>query len=150
MDQGTNQRIQFPPGADGDQVRRFCDLAADCVSRASLPPIIFLGMYRSTPVANEIGSLGYIVAIIASLQFAMQPRSKYLHSLIQNIIFTCAAVPYSILGLYCARVARHHTQAPRDRNPYNSSAAAVSAIFLFVNVYAINVFRAVYPPFCIN
>ena len=119
------------------------------VSRASLPPIIFLAMYRSTPVANEIGSLGYIVAIIASLQFAMQPRSKYLQSLLQNIIFTCAAVPYSILGLYCARVARQHTQAPGDRNRYNSSAAAVSAIFLFVNVYALNVFRAVYSPFCV-
>jgi len=105
-------------------------------------------MYRSTPVANEIGSLGYIVAIIASLQFAMQPRSKYLQSLIQNIIFTCAAVPYSILGLYCARVARQHTQAPGDTSRYNSSAAAISAIFLFVNVYALNAFRAVYSHFC--
>ena len=100
-------------------------------------------MYRATSVATDIGSLGYLVAIISSLSFAMQPRAKFLQSLFRNILFTCAAVPFTILGLWCSRQAKSHTQTPGSPALYNSSAAAVCAIFLFVNVFAVNAFRAV-------
>ena len=100
-------------------------------------------MYRSKPVALEIGSLGYLVAIVSSLTLAMQPRAKFLQNLFRNILFTCIAVPFTILGLWCAREAKIHSQPPGSQALYNSSAAAVSAVFLFVNVFIANSFRAV-------
>ena len=103
-------------------------------------------MYRSKSVALDIGSLGYLIAIISALSFAMQPRAKFLQSLFRNILFTCIAVPFTILGLWCARQAKNHTQPPGSHALYNSSAAAVSAIFLFFNVFIVNVFRAVTLP----
>lgn len=111
--------------------------------RASLPPIVFLAMYRSETVAHEIGSLGYLVAIVASLSFAMQPRAKFLQNIFRNILFACVATSFAILGLWCARQAKIHTQPPTTNAPYNSSAAAISAIFLFFNVYIANACRAV-------
>ena len=103
-------------------------------------------MYRSKSVALEIGSLGYLIAIISSLSFAMQPRAKFLQNLFRNILFTCVAAPMSILGLWCARQAKNHTQPPGSKALYNSSAAAVSAIFLFFNAFIANAFRAVALP----
>jgi hypothetical protein len=103
-------------------------------------------MYRSKSVSDEIGSLGYLIAIISSLSFAMQPRAKFLQSLFRNILFTCVAVPFTILGLWCARQAKNHTQLPGSQAPYNSSAAAVTAIFFFFNVFVVNAFRAVTLP----
>jgi hypothetical protein len=105
-------------------------------------------MYRATPVAVDLGSLGYLVAIISSLSFAMQPRAKFLQSLFRNVMFTCIAVPVTILGLWSARQAKLHTEPAGSTAAYNSSAAAVCAIFLFVNNFAINAFRAVFPLYC--
>jgi hypothetical protein len=102
-----------------------------------------MAMYRATPVALNIGSLGYIVAIIASLSFAMQPRAKFLEGLFRNILFSCIATPISILGLWCARQAKYHTEPPRSQAAYNPSSAAVCAVFLFFNVFVVNVMRAV-------
>jgi hypothetical protein len=113
--------------------------------RGSLPPVIFLAMYRATPVANTFGSLGYLITIISSLSFAMQPRAVFLEGLIRNLLFTCLAVPLTILGLWCARQAKLHTQPAGSTQLYNSSAAAVAGIFLFFNVFAVNAFRAVLP-----
>jgi ABC-type xylose transport system permease subunit len=105
--------------------------------------MIFIASYRAGAVADTLGSLGYLIAIVASISMAMMPRAKFLQQLIRNIVFVCAAVPYVILALYCARQARNNTQAPGDTNPYNSSAAAVCAIYLFFNVYIANSIRAV-------
>jgi hypothetical protein len=101
-------------------------------------------MYRADSVARTFGSLGYLITIISSLSFAMQPRAKFIEGLFRNLILTCLAVPVAILGLWSARQAKHHTQSAANPGSYNSSAAAVSAVFLFFNVYASNAFRAVY------
>jgi hypothetical protein len=100
-------------------------------------------MYQASPVAQVFGSSGYLVAVIASLSFAMQPRAKFLKSLILNILVTCVAVAFTILGLWCSRQAQLNTQSPGSTEVYNSSAAAVSAIFLFFSVFAANSLRAV-------
>jgi len=100
-------------------------------------------MFQSNPVADMFGSLAYLTAIITCLCFTIMPRAKFLQSLIRHVLFTCLAVPMAILGLWCARQAKLHTQAPGSTDPYNSSAAAVSAVFLFFNAYIINAFRAV-------
>jgi hypothetical protein len=104
-------------------------------------------MYQATPVAREFTSSGYIIAVIASLSFAMQPRAKFFQALVTNILLTCLAVLITILGLWCSRQAQLNTQSSGSMEPYNSSAAAVSAIFLFFNVFAVNSFRAVNSPY---
>jgi len=101
-------------------------------------------MYQASPVAQVFGSSGYLVAVIASLSFAMQPRAKFLKSLILNILVTCVAVAFTIFGLWCSRQAQLNTQSPGSTALYNSSAAAVSAIFLFFSVFAVNSLRAVF------
>lgn len=113
------------------------------IDRGALPPIIFLAMYRADSVAQSIGSLGYLVAIVSSLSFAMQPRARFMQSLIRHILFTCVAVPFTIFGLWCAREAKNNSQPAGSKALYNSSAAAVCAIFLFFNVFVVNAFRAV-------
>jgi len=94
-------------------------------------------------VAQEFGAQTYIVAIVASLCFSFQPRAKFIQTLLQNLLLSCLAACIALLGLWCARQAKVHTQSPGNTNPYNSSAAAVSAIFCFFNLFAINAFRAV-------
>lgn len=100
-------------------------------------------MYQATPVAREFTSSGYIIAVIASLSFAMQPRAKFFQGLITNVFLTCLGVAITIFGLWCSRQAQLNTQSPGSTELYNSSAAAVSAVFLFFNVFAVNSFRAV-------
>ena len=111
--------------------------------RGSLPAVLFLTMFQATSVAQEFGAQTYIVSIVASLCFAMQPRAKFVQTLFSNILLSCLAACITLLGLWCAQQAKFHTQSPGDTNPYNSSAAAVSAIFLFFNLFVVNAFRAV-------
>ena len=100
-------------------------------------------MYRSTAVALNFGNLGYIITIISSLSFAMQPRSKFIQSLFRHLVFTLIGVAVSLLGLWSARQAKNHTQSPNNPAIYNPNAAAVCAVFLFFNVFAANAFRSV-------
>jgi uncharacterized membrane protein len=100
-------------------------------------------MFENDVVADYFGSLGYLIAIISSLTFAMMPRGKFIESVIRHIFFACLAVPVTIFGLWCCRQAKLHTQSPGSTDLYNSSAAAVAATFLFFSIFAINSFRAV-------
>jgi hypothetical protein len=109
-----------------------------------MPPIIFLAMYRADSVAKDFGTLGYLVSIIASLTFAMAPRARFLQQMMRHLILTLIAAPISILGLWCARQAKNHTQAASDPTLFNSSAAAISAVFLFFNAFWICALRAVF------
>ena len=117
----------------------FCVLTC----RAALPPIIFLAMYRANDVAHEFGTLGYLVSIIASLTFAMAPRAKFLQMTFRHLILTLLATPISILGLWCARQAKNHTQAANDPDLYNPNAAAIAGVFLFFSAFWICSLRAV-------
>ena|ERR1700737_2446218 len=100
-------------------------------------------MYQATPVAQQFGAQSYIVAIVSSLSFAMQPRGKFVQNLLWQIMFSGLAFGITTLGLWCARQAKQHTQGD-STDLYNSSAAAVAAIFLFCNVFAISSFRVVH------
>ena len=99
-------------------------------------------MYQATAVSDHFGSQMYITAIVATLSFANDPRAKFIHNTFVSLILYCIAMGISCLGLWCARQARLHTSSPGDTSSYNSSAAAVSAIFFFVNQFSINAFRA--------
>jgi hypothetical protein len=106
--------------------------------------LVFLSMYQATPVARSLGVQAYPTAIVATLSFANDPRAKFIRNMFISLILYCIAAGVTCLGLWCARQARLHTEAIGDTSPYNSSAAAVSAVFFFFNQFFINAFRAVY------
>ena len=109
-----------------------------------MPLLVFLSMYQATPVSHYFGVQAYSTAIVATLSFANDPRAKFIRNMFISLILYCIAAGVTCLGLWCARQARVNTEVTGDTSPYNSSAAAVSAIFFFFNQFFINAFRAVY------
>jgi hypothetical protein len=124
--------------------------------KGALPPTISLAIYQSTPVAKVYSTLGYLVAIMSVLSFAILPRSKYLQTMLLNIIGVCIGSAVALLQIYCSVQARIHTapaSSPSSNGPspgaaisgYNSSAATVCAVWLFFNIYLANTIRASRP-----
>jgi hypothetical protein len=73
------------------------------------------------------------------------PRTKYFQTLILNIIGICIGSAIALLGIWSGVQARKHTTPPDSKATYNSSQAAVCAIWLFANIYFANVLRAKMP-----
>ena len=124
--------------------------------KGALPPAISLAVYQSTPFADVYSTLGYLVAIMSVLSFAILPRSKYIQTMLFNIIGVCIGAAVALLEIYCSVQARAHTSPPakvtgNGPSPgakvatYNSSASAVCAIWLFFNIYLVNTLRASRP-----
>ena len=124
--------------------------------KGALPPTISLAIYQSTPVAELYSTLGYLVAIMSVLSFAILPRSKYIQTTLLNVVGVCIGAAVALLAIYCSVQARAHTSPPvkatgNGPSPgaavttYNSSASAVSAIWLFFNIYLVNTLRASRP-----
>lgn len=124
--------------------------------KGALPPTISLAIYESTSVAEIYSTLGYLVAIMSVLSFAILPRSKFIQTMLLNIIGVCVGAAVALLEIYCSVQARVHTTpapSPSSKGPspgaavsqYNSSASAVCAIWLFFNIYLVNTLRASRP-----
>ena len=125
--------------------------------KGALPPTISLAIYESTSVAKIYSTLGYLVAIMSVLSFAILPRSKFIQTMVLNVIGVCIGAAVALLEIYCSVQARAHTTPPAlspssagpspgaKVAPYNSSAAAVCAIWLFFNIYVVNTLRASRP-----
>ncbi|KAH8668209.1 hypothetical protein BGZ60DRAFT_377054 [Tricladium varicosporioides] len=73
------------------------------------------------------------------------PRAKYFQTLILNILGVCIGSAIALLGIWSGIKAREHTTPPGSVERYNSSQAAVCAIWLFANIYFVNVMRAKIP-----
>ncbi|KAK5111110.1 hypothetical protein LTR62_005309 [Meristemomyces frigidus] len=117
--------------------------------KGSIPPTIAIAMYQSTAVATEYSTLGYLVAITSILGFAIMPRGKFIQTMSLNIIAVCFAAAMNLLALYCVTQARLRTTIPYGKplQGYNSSASAVCAVWLMVQLYIINAVRAARPQF---
>jgi hypothetical protein len=126
------------------------------MTKGALPPTISLAIYESTPFAEIYSTLGYLVAIMSVLSFAIMPRSKFIQTMLLNIIAICIGAAFALLGIYCSVQARVHTTAALSSSSngpspgaavvgYNSSASAVCAIWLFFNIYVVNTLRASRP-----
>lgn len=126
------------------------------MGKGGLPPTIAISMYQATAVANQFTTLGYLVAIVSVLGFAVMPRAKFMQTMLLNVITTCVATGMNLLMMYCAVKAREHTTSRPPAGSgastgtaaytYNSSASAVSGIWLFFQVYFVNMMRAKYAP----
>lgn len=132
------------------------------MAKGATAPTIALAALQSDAYAAEYTTLGYLVAIVSILSFAIMPRAKFVETMTYLLLSTCIASAIAVLAVYCAVHARLNTASstaaagtngtPTSGStiaPYNSSASAVAAIWLFVEIYAINSIRARYPQFTI-
>ena len=125
--------------------------------KGALPPTIAIALYQWSAFATHFSTLGYLVAVMATLSFAIMPRAKFFQTMTFNVLGICIAAAISVLQIYCAVEARAHTSPPQPKpsrgapSPgaqvagYNSSASAVCAIWLFFNIYVANLLRASRP-----
>ena len=114
--------------------------------------LIFLLRYQATPFAETFSTLGYLVAIMSILAFAIMPRSKFCQTMIFNLIGVCIGAAVALLTVYCSVQARINTTpistvttgVPTSGTAvaqYNSSASAVCGIWLFFNILFANALR---------
>ncbi|KAI0199723.1 hypothetical protein F4808DRAFT_206234 [Astrocystis sublimbata] len=117
--------------------------------KGAIPPTVALAIYQSDAVSHEFSTFGYIIGIISVLSLSILPRGKFVQTLIFNLIFLSVGSAVALLILWSALQARIHTQTtpddPRAPPTYNSSQSAVSAVWLFANIWIVNTLRAKYP-----
>ncbi|KAH8694352.1 hypothetical protein BGZ61DRAFT_493928 [Ilyonectria robusta] len=121
--------------------------------KGSIPPIIGLSIYQSTPISTYFTTQGYLIPIISVLAVAILPRDKFIQNLIFNLLAICVGSAMSLLALWSSIQARIHTSPPTSQGttivppPYNSSQSAVCAVWLFANIWVVNLVRAKLPSF---
>ncbi|OBT57952.1 hypothetical protein VE04_03041 [Pseudogymnoascus sp. 24MN13] len=113
--------------------------------KGSLAPIVAVAWYESLDIAKIFTTLGYLVPVITVLSISIMPRAKYIQTLILNTIGICLGSAVALLGIWSGVQARVHTTPPGSTATYNSSQAAVCAIWLFANIYLVNALRAKIP-----
>ncbi|KAJ5496497.1 Brefeldin A sensitivity protein [Penicillium fimorum] len=112
--------------------------------KGGLPPTIAISICQSKVVAHEFTTLGYLVPIVSILGFAIMPRAKFIQMMIFDILAVGIAACFALLTMFSSVKAREHTQTDSTEK-YNSSASAVSALWLFFQIWMVHTFRAKYP-----
>src|SRR5699024_8814929 len=100
-------------------------------------------------VSAEFTTLGYMVAIISVLGFAIMPRAKFIQMMLLDVLAVCVAISIALLMMYCSVHSRQHaTTGYRTAiGAYNSSASAVSGVWLFFQTFMVHSLRAKFPQF---
>lgn len=134
--------------------------------KGALAPTIAIAAYQATGYADTFTTIGYLVGIMSILSVPVQPRAKFVQTMLINIIATCLGAAIALLAMYCAVSARINTEGHQGSgtggagtsglaaggaptSTYNSSASAVAGVWLFAEIYAISVVRAKRPQFTI-
>jgi hypothetical protein len=134
--------------------------------KSALAPTIAIALFQADDFASHFSTVGYLVGITSILSLNIQPRSKFLQTMLVNVVFVCFAAACVTLALYCCVQARIHSgesglpsQGGANTSglaaqgaqtaPYNSSAAAVAGIWLMVMIYCLSTVRAAKPQFMI-
>ncbi|TVY78574.1 Uncharacterized protein LSUE1_G003688 [Lachnellula suecica] len=113
--------------------------------KGSVAPTIGIAIYQADSVAATFATLGYLVPIITVICLPIMPRAKYLQTIILNLVGICIGSAVALLGIWSGVQARIHTTPVGSTATYNSSQSAVCAIWLFANIYFVNVLRAKIP-----
>lgn len=108
-------------------------------------------MYQAPAVSSYFQTLGYLIPVISVLALAILPRGKFMMNFLLNLLVITFGSALSMLALWSAIQARHHTTPPGSQPTlaptYNSSQSAVCAIWLFASIWFGNVVRAKLPAF---
>ncbi|KAK2629287.1 hypothetical protein QTJ16_000107 [Diplocarpon rosae] len=113
--------------------------------KGSVAPTIGVAFYQADSVAATFTTLGYLIPIITVLNVAIMPRAKFIQTMILNTIGICIGSAVALLGIWSGVQARKNTTPLGSTATYNSSQAAVCAIWLFANIWFVNVLRAKLP-----
>lgn len=121
--------------------------------KGALPATIALAAYESLGWADIYTTLGYLVAIMAHLNLAIQPRAKFVQSLLTNVLFVCCGAAMALLELQCVIAARSRPAAATviggsgssETNTYDAAANAVAAIWMCVWIFVANVIKSTRP-----
>ncbi|KAJ5717356.1 hypothetical protein N7488_003002 [Penicillium malachiteum] len=114
--------------------------------KGGLAPAIAVSIYQATAVADEYTTLGYLIAIVSILGFAIMPRAKFIQMMIFDVLAVCIASCLALLTMYSSVQARKNTESGTT-SAYNSSASTVSGVWLFFQIWLAHTFRAKYPQF---
>ncbi|KAI9837323.1 MAG: hypothetical protein M1819_000397 [Sarea resinae] len=125
--------------------------------KGSLPPTIALALLQITPIADHFLTQGYVFPVASVLGLCILPRAKFFQTIILDILAICLSAAMALLAIFCSVQAREHTTpkvstvaahnpSSNSKAPYNSSASAICAIWLFFNIYVINALRSRYVP----
>ncbi|RMY32427.1 hypothetical protein D0865_14734 [Hortaea werneckii] len=130
--------------------------------KGALAPTVAIAAYQATSYADTFTTIGYLVGVMAVLSFPIQPRAKFMQTMLVNLFATCLGCAVTLLAMYCSIIARLNTEsntaasgtsaaaaAGIATSPYNPSASAVAGIWLFAMIYAISAARAERPQFTI-
>lgn len=110
-------------------------------------------------MADIYGNVGYLIPVVSIVGTSFLPRAKFIQTLIFNLLGICLAACLCLLMGYSAVKARQNTESTTKLSSvgppapgaqtytYNSSASAVSAIWLFFEIYVANCVRAKLPQF---
>jgi hypothetical protein len=120
-----------------------------------------LGVYPLIMTTIET-TLGYLVGIMSVLSLVIQPRAKFLQTMLIQLVLTCSICAVTVLACYCCVQARASSEGSTSDGrtsglaskgaqtaPYNSSASAVAGVWLFASVYGISVLRARMPQYTV-
>ncbi|OBT67378.1 hypothetical protein VE03_03053 [Pseudogymnoascus sp. 23342-1-I1] len=124
---------------------------AALVFKGALAPLIATAIYQRKSVADIYINFGYLIIVVSILAVTILPRGKFMMNMSISVLLTCVAMAMVLLGQYAGVKARQNT-TPVGASPdialgYNSSAAAVNALFLMLNLFLINTLRAARPMF---
>lgn len=134
--------------------------------KGALAPTIAVALFQADDFAAHFSTVGYLIGITSILSISIQPRSKFLQTMLVNVVFVCFAAACVTLALYCCVQARIHSGEPGTPSqggantsglaaqgaqtaPYNSSASAVAGIWLMFMIYCMSTVRAAKPQFMI-
>ena len=138
----------------------------ETVFKGALAPTIAIAAYQSNAWSAQYTTIGYLVGVVAVLSLVIQPRAKFIQSMLINIFCSTMGCCISLLACYCAVQARRNTErveAPGNGGPgtsgtaargaqtagYNSSASAVAGVWLFAEIFLISTIRAKMPQWTI-
>ncbi|KAL9107105.1 MAG: hypothetical protein Q9227_007971 [Pyrenula ochraceoflavens] len=121
------------------------------MARNALPPTAALIVTQSSSIGRGFDIVGYLPVIATILQQPALPRVVFLKQMLFTCLLNCLVLCTNLLAAYSATQARLHTTPPGGNlSAYNSSAAAVSGIWLFFTVWAIQTLRVYRPQFTVS
>jgi hypothetical protein len=93
--------------------------------------------YQATAVSDITTTVGYLTALISVLSQCLLPRAKFMMVMFYSLLFSCTAAALCCIGVVSAVKARQHTSTAETLANYNSSACAVSAIWLLFAIWSV-------------
>ena len=135
--------------------------------KGALAPTLAIAAYQGTAWAEQFTTIGYLIGVVAVLSLVIQPRAKFIQSMLINIFCSTLGCCITLLACYCAIAARRSSVgAPLEPGQggegtsgtaargaqtagYNSSASAVAGVWLFAEIFLISVIRAKLPQWTI-